>query len=273
MNYIAIVFLFTTLFICAACNKSTDNANSTYKLSYGDSILYLKTQSSDYIVHPTSYRAGRYSGFPDEIEIDETTGAINVSKSETGLRYRITHESPNGDITTTMIVISGITYFDRYYNLSNGDSIVSPVYNADINRPVPLKGSIFDSGNTANSGGCSVKTTDGKINLAESMRLGIFGNSPSNDDKKEFDIEYKLNDNSGKATNKIRVKLYFYNTMADVAPDLLETLQERTDQGVFLQANNNNPFGNFNGNARPGTPNLTAGVAKPRPPCIIIIGQ
>lgn len=249
-----------------ACSKS-NLPSGPYHLSYGDSIIYLKNQNKDHIVRPAEYRPGTYYGFPEGIEIDEDTGEINVSKSETGLRYRITHISPGGDTSTTMIVLSGITYFDKYYNLSLGDSIAAPVYNASENRPIPLTGSVFDSDNTANSGGCSVKTTDGKINLAETVRNGVFGTTPVNDAKREFDIVYKLNDNSGKATNKIRVKLYYYNTMAEVAPDLLQTLQEREDQNVFLRANIGNPFFNTGGEAR------TTAVAKPRPPCVIIIGQ
>lgn len=248
------------------CSKST-GPTGAYKLSYGDSIIYLKAQSGDHIVSPTEHRPGTYSGFPEGIEIDDNTGEINVSKSETGLRYRITHVSPSGETTTTMVVLSGITYFDKFYNLSLGDSIAAPVYNASENRPLPLTGSVFDSDNTANSGGCSVKTTNGQINLAESLRNGIFGANPSNDDKREFDIVYKLNDNSGKATNKIRVKLYYYDSMANVAPDLLQTLQEREDQDVFLRVNNGNPFNYIGGTAR------TTALAKPRPPCVIIIGQ
>jgi hypothetical protein len=264
-NFLLVLFPLLIL-LCIACNKS-NGPSGQYKLSYGDSIIYLKAQSQDHIVYPIEHRAGTYYGFPDGIEIDDDTGEINVSKSETGLRYRITHVSPDGVTTTTMVVLSGITYFDKYYNLSLGDSIAIPVYNANENRSLPLTGSVFDSDNTANSGGCSVKTTNGQINLAESLRNGIFGNNPSNDDKREFDIVYKLNDNSGKATNKIRVKLYYYDSMADVAPDLLETLQEREDQDVFLRVNNGNPFNYTGSTAR------TAGVARPRPPCVIIIGQ
>ena len=260
------------ILILGSCSKNSNNSGP-YKLSYGDSVLYMKNQSNDYIVYPTEQRAGTYYGFPDGIEIDDNTGAINVSKSESGLRYLITHISPQGDTSRTMVVLSGITYFDKYYNLSLGDSIAAPVYNASIVNVLPVSGSDFDSDNTANSGGCSVKTTNGQINLAESLRNGIFGANPSNDDKREFDIVYKLNDQSGKARNKIRVKLYYYDTMNDVAQDLLETLQERTDQGVFLQANHGSILGNPTGEARGSTTLRTAGIAKPRPPCIIIIGQ
>src|SRR6185369_9020841 len=95
-------------------------------------------------------------------------------------------------------------------------------------------GSIFDEGNGANSGGCSVKTVNGQINLAQTVRNGVFGTVPQNDAKQEFDIIYRLNDQSSNAKNKIKVKVYYYATMNDVAADLLQTLQERESQGVFL---------------------------------------
>jgi len=247
--------LVVALLTCLSCNKGNDQPASPYNLSYGDSIIYLKVQSSDYIVYPTEQRAGTYSAFPDGIEIDDNTGAINVSKSETGLRYRITHTAPDGTETKTLVVLSGITFPDRFYHLSQHDSIAFPVYNANASRILPVSGSTFDEGNSANSGGCSVQTINGQINLAQSVRNGIFGTTPQNDVRKDFEIAYRLNDASGKTLNKLKVRLYYYNTMADVAPDLLETLQDRADQGVFLRTTG------------------SAKVAKPRPPCVIIVNQ
>ena len=245
--------LFSIVFILS-CNKNNE-PSGPYNLNYGDSVIYLKVQSADYIVYPAEHRAGTYSGFPDGIEIDDITGAINVSKSETGLRYRITHTAPDGTETKTVVVLSGITFTDKFYHLSQSDSIAFPVYNANPSNPLPLTGSIFDEGNGANTGGCSVQTINGQINLAQSVRNGIFGSTPQNDVRKDFEIIYRLNDQSGKSINKLKVRLYYYHTMADVAPDLLETLQDRTDQGVFLRTTG------------------TARVAKPRPPCVIIVGQ
>jgi len=63
---------------------------AVYQVKYADSVLYLKNQSNDYIVLPVGASAGTFSAFPEGIEIDDNTGAINVTKSETGLRYRIT---------------------------------------------------------------------------------------------------------------------------------------------------------------------------------------
>jgi hypothetical protein len=248
-----------------ACNKPGNGTVDPvpYKLNYGDSILYMKPTGNN-IVYPLTHRDGSYSGFPEGIEIDQASGAIYLNNSETGLRYRITHVSPNGDSTSTMVVLSGITFTDHFFRLSQGDSIANPVYNASLFRTLPLNGSSFDEGNVANSGGCSVKTDNGKINLAESVRNGVFGNNPGNDDKKEFEIRYRVNDGSGKSLNKLKVLLYWYNTMADVPQYLWDILNDRTSQGVFLRT------GNIANTELAGR---TEQLAKPRPPCIIIIAN
>ena len=252
------VVLITTSLVWLSCNKGSDNQTGPYNLSYGDSILYLRPSTGDYIVYPTSHRSGTYEGFPEGIEIDDVTGAINVSKSETGLRYRVTHIAPDGTRTETKVVLSGITFKDHFYRLATGDSVALPVYNADAGRVLPVSGSNFDEGNVANGGGCSVRTDNGKINLSESIRLGVFGHSPGNDDQKEVEIKYRINDGSSKSLNKLKVLLYWYNTMADVPQYLWDILNDRTAQGVFL---------------RGSTASRTEQAAKPRPPCVIIIAN
>ncbi|MBL7729593.1 MAG: hypothetical protein JNM88_00325 [Chitinophagaceae bacterium] len=248
------------LILAVSCNKSStgnDTDPGAYKLSYGDSILYMKPGGGS-IVFPTTHRDGQYSGFPDGIEIDDATGAIDLEKSETGLRYRITHTATDGTVTTTMVVLSGITFRDHFYNLASGDSIALPVYNAENSRVLPLSGSTFDEGNVANGGGCSVRTDNGKINLKETIRNGVFGFPPRNDAQETFEIKYRINDASGKSLNKLKVLLYWYNTVADVPQYVWDILNDRTTQGVFLK-------GGDPATGRPGQ------VAKPRPPCVIIV--
>ena len=262
-------FAIITSCVAFSCKKDNTPTLKPYQLSYGDSILYLRNQATDYVVFPTEQRAGQYFGFPDGLEIDQATGAINVSKSESGLRYRITYVSPQGDSSRAMIVISGINFLDKFHHLSLGDSIAFPIYNANIDRVLPVNGSNFDEGNAANSGGCSVRTVNGQINLSQTVRNGVFGAVPQNNANQEFDIYYRLNDNSDKALNKIRVKIYYYNTMNDVAPDLLQTLQDRSNDGVFL-GTSYQPIPGTTSNMRMLA---TAKAAKPRPPCVIIIAN
>jgi len=249
-----------------ACNKPGNGTidPGPYKLSYSDSIIYLKDQAGDYIVSPTEHRDGIYSVFPEGMEINDLTGAINVTKSETGLRYRITHTAPDGTKTTTMVVLSGVTFSDRYHHFSQNDTISFPVYNASVTRVLPVNGSLFDEGNLANSGGCAVRTDNGKINLAQCIRNGVFGTNPQNNVRRDFDIVYRLNDGSNKAQNKIRVRLYYYNTMADVPQDVLQEMQARQDEGVFLRT------GDLAGS---NTASRLSNVSKPRPPCVVIIAN
>jgi hypothetical protein len=241
-----------------SCSKKGGTDDGSWTLSYGDSILYLKPAASDYIVSPVNPRTGTYSAFPEGIEIDDKTGAINISRSETGLRYRINYKSPNGTETSTTVVLSGINFADRFYRLSQNDTIAMPVYNANPARSLPVNGSVFDEGGTAGISGCDIKTVNGQINLAQSVRNGLFGSNPTNDDRKDVEIVYRLNDNSNKAVNKIKVRLYYYTSMASVAPDLLQTLQDRESGGVFL---------------RGATASSTKQAARPRPPCVIIIAN
>jgi len=271
MRYIKIIPFLFSLFTIAwlSCNKpaGNDDPSGPYNLSYGSSVIYLRPQAGDYIVHPTQHRPGIYSGFPEGIEIDDNTGAINVSDSETGLRYKITHTAPDGTETSTLVVLSGISFTDKFYILSQNDTIAKPVYNANPSEPLPIAGSIFDEGGIANSSGCDVKTFNGQINLAQTIRNGIFGSNPSNDDKEDIEIVYRLNDGSGKAVNKLKVRLYYYTSMATVTDEMFETLQEREEQGVFLGASATGMNSGGSNTMRPTQ------IAKPRPPCIIIVGQ
>jgi len=119
------------------------------------------------------------------------------------------------------VVISGLQFEDKFYNLSLNDTIASPIYNNNPSMLFRLT-KYFDDGNGANTSGCSVRTNNGQIVLTQTVLNGLFGNPPTDDAKKEIDILYRLNDQSDKALNKIRVKLYYYSSMSTVAPDLLQ---------------------------------------------------
>ncbi len=235
-----------------------------FKLSYGDSIFYLQGQAADYIIKPVQTTPGTYTGFPEGIQIDEQTGAINITKSETGLRYRISFK-PTGatDSVSTVILISGINFLDGFYKLTTADSIAKPVYNARATNTVPgvNNGSLFDEGSGCNSAGCSVNVGAGTINLAQTVRNGVFGNKPSNNDRHEFEMVYRINDKSNKAANILRVKLYYFDSINDVTQEAYDIISSR-DGTVFRQTGSNtvnNPLGN-----KP---------AKPRPPCIFILAK
>ncbi|HEV7621026.1 MAG TPA: hypothetical protein VGO09_04800 [Flavisolibacter sp.] len=256
-----IFFVFIVLAMAAACKKSDTISNAqppVFKISYGDSVFYINSQATDYLVNPVNGKPGSFTSFPEGLAIDKTTGTINVSKSEAGMRYRINFLSSAGDTSSTYIVISGINFPDKYYFLANSDSIAFPVYNADPSLNLP-SGS-FDEDKSANKSGCAMKTINGQINLTESLRNGLFGNNPQNNTKKGFDVLYRLNDKSGNSLNKISILIYYFNTMNDVTPDLAQTV---IDHQIMTLQPNHAPIAN----------GLIQAASKPRPPCIVIIGH
>jgi hypothetical protein len=251
-------------FLCFAallsCNKNNEAkpVDTNYKLSYGDSIFYVNSQPAN-IINPVNAPQGTYYSIPKGLEIDPNTGSINVSSSEAGLRYKVTFTSTTGYSTSSFIVISGIDFPDKYYHLTENDSIAFPVYNASSANAIPA-GS-FDDDYSANSSGCAMKTTNGQINLTESIRRGLFGSTPKNDTRKDFEIKYRINDKSGNALNKIKVLLYYYDKASDVPADLKQTILDH--QSVTFHPDNT-PLTGVVGSIT---------TAKPRPPCIVIIAH
>ncbi len=276
-SLLLILLIFT--FSCKkdnAVSSSSGNPPGGYQLTYGDSVFYINGGNSDYTVQPLQPKAGQYVGFPEGIDIDSKTGAIKVNSSETGLRYRVTFY-PDGatDSFSTYIVISGINYLDGFYRLNTADSILRPVYNGSSGALVPglNSGTIFDDGSGCNSAGCDVNTIAGTINLAQTVRNGVFGKEPSNNDRHEFELDYRINDKSGKALNSIKVKLYYFNSINDVTQEAYDIISSR-EGTIFGASPIKVPFAHYtsvNGIAQVNGRTTTS--AKPRPPCIFILGR
>ncbi|MDB5277723.1 MAG: hypothetical protein JWR61_2678 [Ferruginibacter sp.] len=271
VKYCKYLFSASLLFIIFSCKKDTAITPVVppgFTLSYGDSVFYLKDQSEDYIIKPTQALAGEYGGFPEGIEIDPATGAINVSKSETGLRYRITF-LPTGskDTISTILVISGINFLDGFYKLTTADSVLKPLYNAGRGTAIPGSGSgtLFDEGSNCNGAGCTVNVSNGTINLAQTVRNGVFGSTPSNNDRHEFLMNYRINDKSGKALNSLKVKLYYFDSINDVTQEVYDIIQSRNGTVFRTNLSNSSAFSRPFGVA--GKP------SKPRPPCIFILAR
>lgn len=250
---------------CKGDDPAPGGGGNPVTLSYGDSIIYIR--NGGYTVNPLPLsRAGKFYSWPEGLDINSNTGAINVNESETGLRYKIMFV-PDGtrDTISTKIVLSGVNYKDHYHIQTVNDSLSRPFYNANFNQFTLPAGCSFDVGGDARSEGLAIDPVTGIINLNQTMRNGFFGHVPARDgDKKELTLYYQVPDASGRATNKINVKLYFYNDINSVESDITQLLADRTDmflrmvQGIYAPST---------GMAR----NIT--VSRPRPPCVIILGR
>ena len=101
---------------------------------YGDSIIFV--QPGSFTVGPINHPdTGTYFSWPAGMVIDKNTGAINVSKSETGLRYSIGYvKKGTTDTCMQTMILAGMSYEDSLYVLNDDQRYAKPYYNADPNQ-------------------------------------------------------------------------------------------------------------------------------------------
>jgi hypothetical protein len=241
--------------------------------SYGDSIVYLKpTSGGDYFVNPTNNHGveGTYLSWPEGLKINRSTGAIDLSQSETGVRYNIAFiKKGTTDTCVSQLIVGGLTYMDGIYVLDQHDTLAKPIFNANpFASPVCDNSGdndypdnngngnnkcAFDNdspGKRANDQKLRVRTISGIINLKRSVEDGLFGKKPKNGDAKRVQIKYSLNDASQKASQKIAVQVIYYDRLSDVPTSLKqEVTRKRNDLFNYHIVN-----------------------GRPRPPLLIIAG-
>ncbi len=263
--------LILTGFLFSSCKKpvDTDPPASSQRLSYGDSIFYVKNQA--YQVTPVNAKPGTYTAFPGNLLIDNATGRITVGiignglESQTGLRYKIKYQSSDGaEVDSTYIVLAGINYLDKIYYLSQNDSIIYPLYNARLSNPIP--GGTYGIQPDAN---LAIDPVTGQINIKECIRRGFFNTPAENGEWEEVTVQYKSNDYSNNATNSIDIALYFYNTLADVPSNVSAVMREHQKMMVGIDQPEIPQTGGPLDLDLPDNLSIT----RPRPPCIIIVAN
>lgn len=259
--------------VMGACSKdpaSTDNG-AVYRLSYNEPVLYPLGETSELqVISPAIARTGTYTSFPEGLDINSSTGAIKIHESETGIKYRV-YFTDGSVRDSTLITIGGINYLDGVYKISAVDSIINPVYNAALGNSLPTaaNGSVFDEGGGCNGDGCALSLNDAKINLAQTVRNGTFGSTPVNGSSKEVTLKFRINDNSRKGGNKLKIKIFYFRTLGDITPQVWDLLNGRNGTVInsFNNSNNTPIQGNTAGNI---VQNSNSGKGR-RPPCVVII--
>lgn len=271
-----------------------NNANSTNtRLLYADTIFYLKNQPGNYIVTPVSIpqATGYFKANPVGLSLDSVTGKINVTLSETGMRYKVYYlDQNNQPLDSVKLVVSGIDYQDSIYRLqatANTYDTAFPIYNAkpgvalpcsddddddDENQCIFDETDLDDDGNDDISGvnqeKLLVDTKRGTIDAEASFHAGVFGSSdPANGVTKDFTFYYRITDASNRALNKITVRLYHYKRVADIPQWLLDEISSRKNTATQVNAR-----GESGGISAQGRLSLIDFKPK-RPPIIVIVSQ
>lgn len=281
---------FVLLLVFVACNKpdhsdsdplknddTTNTHISSLKCSnapdYGDSIIYAQPKvGGDFFVQPINNIGveGTYLSWPDGLLINHATGAINVSQSETGVRYKIGFiKKGSTDTCVNQLIVGGMTYLDAIYVLDQNDTLARPIFNAnpalvsicdgsgdndypDSNATGNNKCSFDEAapGQKANDQKLRVRTRSGIINLKKSLADGLFGPVLKNGDFKRVPIQYRLNDGSNQAVQTITVQVMYYDKVSSIPASLQQEVTGKRTNMLSYQIVN----------------------GKPRPPYLVIAG-
>lgn len=256
--------------------------------AYPDSVFYLEEIPNDYIVHTVTPLQGTFGCYPNELKIDPTNGDLDITESETGLKYLIWYV-PAGthDTCKKFITVAGIDYTDSIYTLKNNPSMATPVYNATPGAATACSGNCeFDDGADDDDGdgvadeppagqevipqGIAMDKSTGAINLRQSIKNGALGDTLVPGAFKDFILNYRISDGSNKTLNKLSFRMYYFKKQSQIPKALLKQLQAKKQQ-VLL----NNQF-----QVNPLTVSYTVNTAalsgkgqevKCRPPYIIIV--
>jgi hypothetical protein len=271
------VLLLAVMLLAVACHKTTEtepdiswqelwkdssklafpqniNVNCTNSPNYGDTVLCDKTGNGpDYVVSPINNPGtGKYYAWPLGMKIDSITGKINVTKSESGLRYMVGFvKAGTNDTCLTELVIAGASYMDSVYVLSDGQKSANPFFNANPNNTTLCNtgNCDMDMGNGASGKKIGIDRKTGKIDLEKTLNQGAFAN-PVDGDIIQININYMLNDGCNTGVQHTKLYFMYFTNKSQIPPSLLSTLT--------LKSNN---F--WNGD-------IISRSANPRPPLIII---
>ncbi len=172
--------------------KTTSSFTSNCNLiSFTDTLVFLKLQKDDYKIKPIQTLKGQYGAKPQGMEIDHNTGEINVTKSETGLKYKVFFvPDKTTDTCFTYLAISGIDYKSKIFILNQNDTLAIPIYNANPNFVIPGSNSGSNNsggGGSGNSGSGSSSSGSGSGSSGSGGSGSSGGGSSNSGSSSEFD--------------------------------------------------------------------------------------
>jgi hypothetical protein len=226
------------------------SVNCNYAPNYGDSVLFSQPGTSgDLYIHPVNNQGikGTYLSWPVGLDLDAQTGAIDVTRSESGQRFSVAfvHDGST-DTCMSSLVVGGAAYIDSIYQLSQSSKTAVPYFNANPSAPNPClnnsgSGCRFDYNDYTKRQGIMVDSKTGFIDLTRTMQHNPFGFFPRNGATVLTTIHYQLDDNSNLAPQQIQIKLIYYNSRSDVPPSLISLIQKRVTGLINTQVNGDGP--------------------------------
>lgn len=274
---------FLIILLLSACGGLDGNPDDQLidcnQLSYGDTVVFI-SPGQDYSIAPLLSATGIYTASPDGLAINSDTGVIDVNASDTGLKYKITF-TPTGSnqVCETFLTIGGVNYLDGVYVLSQNQLTALPIYNGVPSLPLPCDEDDDDDDDDDDSS-CDFDaenptgqvledlgfeiSSKGVIDLQKTVENGTFGSTPVSGTILDVELYYKINDASALALNKIPLRFFYYNRLADVPQEILDDIEQKRD---LINEGSWDKSPNFR------VANTVRPPRKPRPPYLVIVAS
>lgn len=220
---------------------------------YGDTLVFPQPTATDDVITPVNgVGPGKYFSWPAGMVINQTTGAINLTQSQSGMRYAVGFV-PAGttDTCISTLIIAGAAYYDSLYVIGDTNSFVAmPYFNADagLNVCTTPGACTFDYDGQAAKKGVFVDSSTGEIQITaitngKGQLKGLFSGAIKNGATAVVNINYMINDGSHDAPQHINVKFEYYDTPAQIPPGQLNIMQSQTFNAMndMLLSTSRNP--------------------------------
>ena len=215
------------------------------RYSEKEEALFFPNESKSLLIRPLGEFSdptkveGRFTVWPQGLDIDPATGVIDVNTSEPGLTYYVTFTSENGRIScTTKVAVGGLDYRDALLDFDGAvdgefleenpsvrefvvvDSIASPLFNFEQDGTLGLEFSspdedlVFVRDNEAPAS-INVRATLRNIDQSENIESGFF---------REFTLEYQYDSPEGRITGEAEIVIYYYRTVGEIPSSLLDLI-------------------------------------------------
>ncbi|MFD2201366.1 hypothetical protein [Shivajiella indica] len=252
--------------------------------AYSDTIFYINAATENKII-PVQNLSGQFSAFPEGLQINPETGEIDINKSETGLKYKVsfTPTSSPETVCEFELIVAGVNYLDKVYILDQSDFLATPVFNANPTAisPCPDDDDDIDDDDIDDNSSCKfdeigpddkkladlgieINSSTGVIDLKKTVENEAFGEVPQNGSTLDVRMYYSLQDNSLGALNGLDLKIFYYEKLQDVPQSLLDEIEDRKS-GILSYTQ---PFIFENGRFLADNPKT-----KPRPPYLVIVAS
>ncbi|HLI92545.1 MAG TPA: hypothetical protein VKU83_03000 [Puia sp.] len=230
---------------------------------YGDSIVYAQpANGGDFIIQPVNNPGpGTYLSWPVGMVIDSATGAIDLTASQSGMKYIVGFvKSGSTDTCLSTLIIGGASYADSVYILNNNRKVAGPYFEgnpANVSLCQTANACTFDVTGSAGAHGVVINPHNGQIDLLKTLKGvanqgGAFGPAPVNGQTITADFYYQINDDpSNNAVQHTSLQFVYYDNEALINAGLLNTIVTRLDNLV--------------------SGNLISTTANPKPPLIVIV--